>query len=76
MRFDFEAYEKVYPPKQDIPPIESAVDTFKPTEDELKAKDNQPGDDAQKKPAEEKPQQPPAEGDPQPAPEPKGEQNG
>lgn len=75
MRFDFDAYEKVYPPKPETQPIESAVDTFKPTEEEIKAMDNQPGDDAQKKPAEEKPQQP-AENDPQPAPEPKGEQNG
>lgn len=75
MRFDFDAYEKVYPPKQETQPIESAVDTFKPTEEEIKAMDNQPGDDAQKKPADNKPQQP-AENDPQPAPEPKGEQNG
>lgn len=66
MRFDFEAYEKVYPPKPEPQPIESAVDTFKPTEEEIKAKDNQPGEDAQQ-PAVEKPQS---------APEPEGEQNG
>lgn len=42
MRFNFEAYEQVYPPKADIPTVESAVDTFKPTEE--KAKDQMPGD--------------------------------
>lgn len=45
MRFDFDAYEKVYPPKPETQPIESAVDTFKPTEEEIKAKDNQPGEE-------------------------------
>lgn len=35
MRFDFDAYEKVYPTPVQMPkPIESAVDTFKPTEAE------------------------------------------
>lgn len=44
MRFDFEAYKKVFP-EEPAPaaPIESAVDTFKPTEAEAKAKDNKPG---------------------------------
>lgn len=45
MRFNFDAYDKVYP-VQETPtaPIESAVETFKPTEAE-KATDNKPGDD-------------------------------
>jgi len=48
MRFNFEAYEKVFPEKvEDTSPIESAVDTFKPTEAE-KATDNKPGDDVMK----------------------------
>lgn len=49
MRFDFEAYNKVYPPESEVrpQPIESAVDTFKPTEDEAKAKDK-PGADTLK----------------------------
>ena len=36
MRFNYEAYEKVFP-KDPEPskPIESAVDTFKPTEEEM-----------------------------------------
>lgn len=49
MRFDFDAYNKVYPPENEVrpQPIESAVDTFKPTEDEAKAKDK-PGADTLK----------------------------
>ena len=44
MRFNYEAYSKVYPKEQPKPEIESAVDTFKPTEAEAKATD-QPGED-------------------------------
>ena len=55
MRFDFNAYEKVFPEAPDVSePIDSAVDTFRPTESE-KAMDNKPGDDvmsAPPKPAE------------------------
>lgn len=45
MRFDFDAYDKVFPtqPTQ-VASIESAVDTFKPTESEM-AKDKKPGED-------------------------------
>lgn len=45
MRFNFEAYEKVYPKEEPKPVIESAVDTFKPTEAESKATEDMPGDD-------------------------------
>ena len=45
MRFNFDAYEKVFPKEDPKPVIESAVDTFKPTEAETKATDNKPGDD-------------------------------
>lgn len=43
MRFNFDAYNKVYPPVKEVPhePIDSAVDTFKPTEDEIEAKKEQ-----------------------------------
>ena len=34
MRFNYEAYEKVFPKEDPKPVIESAVDTFKPTENE------------------------------------------
>lgn len=34
MRFNYEAYEKVFPKEDPKPVIESAVDTFKPTETE------------------------------------------
>lgn len=34
MRFNHEAYEKVFPKEDPKPVIESAVDTFKPTENE------------------------------------------
>lgn len=45
MRFNFDAYDKVYPVQtESTAPIESAVDTFKPTENE-KAMDDKPGDD-------------------------------
>lgn len=45
MRFDFNAYEKVFPEAPEAPSaVDSAVDSFKPTESE-KAKDNKPGED-------------------------------
>ena len=46
--FNFEAYRKVFPEVVETPTeVESAVDTFKPTEDALteKATDNEPGVD-------------------------------
>lgn len=45
MRFNFDAYAKVYPETAPAVSVESAVDTFKPTESELKATENKPGDD-------------------------------
>ena len=45
MRFNFEAYEKVYPETAPAVSVESAVDTFKPTESEAKATEDKPGDD-------------------------------
>lgn len=45
MRFNAEAYEKVFPKEEPKAVIESAVDTFKPTEDEVKATEDKPGDD-------------------------------
>ena len=47
MRFNYAAYEKVFPETKPAPVIESAVDTFKPTEAEAieKAKDEMPGED-------------------------------
>lgn len=45
MRFNFEAYEKVYPKEDPKPVIESAVDTFHPTEAENKATEEKPGED-------------------------------
>ena len=47
MRFDFDAYEKVFPETPEAPAVESAVDTFKPTESE-KATDGKPGDEQMK----------------------------
>lgn len=43
MRFNYEAYEKVFPKEDPKPVIESAVDTFKPTENEKPTE--QAGDD-------------------------------
>ena len=46
MRFNAEAYEKVFPQNVETPAsIESAVDTFKPTEAETKATEEKPGED-------------------------------
>lgn len=47
MRFDFDAYEKVFPEQPEAPAVESAVDTFKPTESE-KATDGKPGEEQMK----------------------------
>ena len=45
MRFDFDAYKKVYPDEPaPAAPIESAVDTFKPPASEM-ATDKKPGAD-------------------------------
>ena len=43
MRFNYEAYSKVFPKEDPKPVIESAVDTFKPTENEKPTE--QAGDD-------------------------------
>jgi len=43
MRFNYEAYEKVFPKEEPKPVIESAVDTYKPTENEKPTE--QAGDD-------------------------------
>lgn len=46
MRFNFDAYDKVYPEQTTpVASIESAVDTFKPTETESRAMDEKPGED-------------------------------
>ena len=46
MRFNAEAYEKVFPQNVEAPAsIESAVETFKPTESEAKATEEKPGED-------------------------------
>ena len=45
MRFNFDAYEKVYPETAPAVSVESAVDTFKPTESEATATEDKPGDD-------------------------------
>lgn len=45
MRFNFDAYAKVYPETTPAVSVESAVDTFKPTESEAKATEEKPGDD-------------------------------
>lgn len=45
MRFDFDAYEKVFPEEHtEAPVVESAVDTFKPTESE-KPTDSKAGEE-------------------------------
>ena len=47
MRFDPEIYEKVFPRTPEPKQIDSSVDTFKPTEEKVKAMDHKPGDDAE-----------------------------
>lgn len=55
MRFNFDAYEKVFPTVTQPAQVESAVDTFKPTAEEAKqATDNKPGEEAPAQPAENK----------------------
>lgn len=75
MHFDFNAYEKVFPEKPAPVKVDSVVETFKPTENEM-AKDNKPGDEkAVEIPADD----PPADPQPEIAPAgepPKGEENG
>lgn len=44
MRFNFDAYEKVFPETTQAVQVDSAIDTFKPTEESLQAKDQTPGD--------------------------------
>ena len=39
MRFNAEAYEKCFPPVKEVEKVESAVETFKPTEEALKQED-------------------------------------
>ena len=56
MRFDTQAYEKVFPETPQTAPIESAVDTFKPTEAE-KATDNKPGEELKATAPETKPEE-------------------
>ena len=67
MHFDFDAYGKVFPPTAAAPTVDSVVETFKPTEEEM-AKDNKPGDEK----AVEIPADEPA-ADPQPEIAPAGE---
>lgn len=44
MRFNYDAYEKVFPETTQTVQVDSAIDTFKPTEESLKATDNKPGE--------------------------------
>lgn len=37
MRFNSDAYEKCFPPVKEVEKVESVVDSFKPTEEALKA---------------------------------------
>ena len=72
MRFDFDAYSKVYPEKEEAPEIESAVETFTPTQKE--AEGSTAGEDLSAIPPEpEKTPEPVKE--PETAIEPEGEQN-
>lgn len=42
--FDFDLYDELYPRTEEVKTIESAVDTFKPTEAEIKEQDVAPGE--------------------------------
>ena len=42
MKFNYDAYEKVYPRKEAAPVIDSAVDGYTPTADEAAGKEGQP----------------------------------
>lgn len=44
-RFDFDAYDKVFPREEVPAPIDTAVEGFTPTADIKKATDDKPGDD-------------------------------
>ena len=50
MKFDLDAYEKVFPRKEESPAVETAVEGFNPTAEEAakneKAKDDEPGEEA------------------------------
>lgn len=46
-RFDFDAYEKVFPREEVSAPIDTAVEGFTPTADIKKAMDDKPGDIAE-----------------------------
>ena len=50
MKFDLDAYEKVFPRKEESPAVETAVEGFNPTAEEAakneKAKDEEPGEEA------------------------------
>lgn len=75
MHFDFDAYEKVFPEQPAATPVETVVETFKPTEE--MAKDNKPGDPAAEKAVEIPPAEEPKAETPSIAGEPpEGEQNG
>ena len=41
MRFNAEAYEKCFPPVKEVEKVESAVETFKPTEEALKGEEEE-----------------------------------
>ena len=71
MRFDFDAYEKVYPEKEEAPQIESAVETFTPTQSE--AEGSTAGDEMSALPQEKIPE--PVIQDPDTAIEPEGEKD-
>lgn len=72
MRFDFEAYSKVYPEKEEAPEIESAIDTFKPSQNE--ADGSTAGEDLSAIPKEPESTPEPIQ-EPDTAIEPEGEQN-
>lgn len=69
MRFNAEAYEKVYPKEEPKAVIESAVDTFKPTEAEVKATEEKPGDDVMASVPLDEPETKPIESAPEDVPE-------
>lgn len=70
MRFNFDAYEKVYPETAPAVSVESAVDTFKPTESEAKATEEKPGDDVLASvPKQDEPETTPVETAPEVVPE-------
>lgn len=44
-RFDYDAYDKVFPREEEPATVDTAVEGFTPTADIKKATDNKPGDD-------------------------------